>query len=400
MSSDPRDHDLDSTQEAQRPEEAQRPPEYASKGTSRSTRKSDRGRSDRRDVIAEELVPHAYTEAERQEIAASIKPITRAQIDEEMTRLMCVSDKQFAKRCLLGNKIVDYFTYAQRLDTRGKYNASFYDFAYNIEVFKRKHCVQNMLRFYAEDRNKDGRMSEMYVLKETYNICISAINIMRPMTCLEYFRRYNSRRILNFCAGWGGSAVAAAAHRAEHYYGVDLNSQLVAPYRRLTDFLAEHSPTRVELLAGTNCLDVAYHDWVYDTVFVSPPYYNVEDYPDAIPYETKEQMHAEFYRPAFARTYAALQPGGVYIVNVWECIFDECLLPLLGAPTVTDAMGKASRQNGYVERVYIWRKPTDATFDVPVFDASAVPAKPIGAGRNRFTKRTPRSAPSDDPPSS
>ena len=51
-------------------------------------------------------------------------------------------------RSRIGNNIVDYYTFVHRLETRGKYNANFFEFLENIEEFKKKKYIQNMLNYY------------------------------------------------------------------------------------------------------------------------------------------------------------------------------------------------------------------------------------------------------------
>ena len=73
----------------------------------------------------------------------------------------------------VGNNIVDFFTFQERLETRGKYDVTFYDFVKNIEEFKKKKFIQNMFTYYSTVKNARGLKNEYIVMKEVYNICIS-----------------------------------------------------------------------------------------------------------------------------------------------------------------------------------------------------------------------------------
>ena len=66
----------------------------------------------------------------KQFIANQIKNITIKDIEKEMNELTKIGPKAnlMSQRCRIGNNIVDYFTFVQRLETKGKYNASFFDF--------------------------------------------------------------------------------------------------------------------------------------------------------------------------------------------------------------------------------------------------------------------------------
>ena len=173
-------------------------------------------------------------------IANSIKNISLEIVDREMDKLIkngLNNMEDLSPLSRVGNNIVDYFTFQQRLETRGKYNVNFYEFVANIDTFKKKKFIQNMLTYYKDVKNKNNTKTEYTVLKEVYNICISAINIMRPLTCMEIYKRFNSKRVLNFCAGWGGSTIAAAALNLEAFYGVEINSDLKTPYDIMVPYL-------------------------------------------------------------------------------------------------------------------------------------------------------------------
>ena len=165
-------------------------------------------------------------------ISNQIKKISLNEVEIEMNKLIQIGSDthNMSSRCRTGNNVVDYFTFTQRLETKGKYDVSFYEFIERIDEFKKKKFIQTMLTYYKEVKNKNNTKNEYIVLKEVYNICISAINIMRPLNCMEIYTKYKATRVLNFCAGWGGSAVAAAALNLNAYYGVDINTYIKIPY--------------------------------------------------------------------------------------------------------------------------------------------------------------------------
>ena len=165
---------------------------------------------------------------DKEVISKSIKNISIATVDKEMCELIKIGNDAhtMSSRSRIGNNIVDYFTFCERLETKGKYNVSFFEFIEQIEEFKQKKFIQTMLTYYKDVKNKNNTKNKYIVLKEVYNICISAINIMRPLNCMEIYTKYKAKRVLNFCAGWGGSTVAAAALNLDAYYGVEINTKL------------------------------------------------------------------------------------------------------------------------------------------------------------------------------
>jgi 16S rRNA G966 N2-methylase RsmD len=294
----------------------------------------------------------------KQEIANAIKPITLDEVNKEFNELVKIGKDAhtIGPRSRTGNNVVDYFTFVQRLETKGKYDASFFDFLQNIDVFKKKKFIQNMLTYYKEVKNKNNTKNDYVVYKEVYNICISAINIMRPLNCMEIYTKYNAKRVLNFCAGWGASTVAAAALHLDAFYGVEINDDLKPSYDNMVSFLASKKiGTQFDIRFG----DAAAADYslmVYDTVFSSPPYYFIEKYAHNVAYSSKADMDERFYKPVFSKTYNGLQKGGHYIINVCKEVYDRVLKYLLGEAHETFPFKKSKRQNDYTEMVYVWRK--------------------------------------------
>lgn len=297
------------------------------------------------------------TDELKTQIANKIKDITVADLEEDMGKLIQIGKDAYtmSSRSRIGNNVVDYFTFLQRLETKGKYDINFFEFIQNIEDFKKKKFIQTMLTYYKDVKNKNNTKNEYIVLKEVYNICISAINIMRPLNCMEIYTKYKAKRVLNFCAGWGGSAVAAAALNLDAYYGVEINSDLKQPYDNMITFLQTKCATKFENVIA-DAVDVDYSNMNYDTVFSSPPYYFLEKYANNVKYGSKKDMDDKFYRPLFTKTYNGLQPGGHYIINVCKEVYDNVLKGLLGDAHESFPLKKSKRQNNHTEMVYVWVK--------------------------------------------
>jgi predicted RNA methylase len=291
-------------------------------------------------------------------IVKSIKNISLEIVDREMDKLIKNGTNNMADLSPLsrvGNNIVDYFTFKQRLETRGKYNVNFYEFVANIDTFKKKKFIQNMLTYYKDVKNKNNTKTEYTVLKEVYNICISAINIMRPLTCMEIYKRFNTKRALNFCAGWGGSTIAAAALNLEAFYGLEINSDLKTPYDNMVPYLKTKSQTNIEIFI-CDAATFDYSTLIYDTVFASPPYYFIEKYANNAQYESKKDMDEKFYKPAFIKSYTGLQTGGHFIINICKEVYDNVLKKILGEAHEIFPLKKSKRQNEHTEMVYVWIK--------------------------------------------
>lgn len=295
--------------------------------------------------------------SERELIAKRIKNISIDKVEKEILNLIKIGKDAhtMSPRSRIGNNIVDYFTFCERLETKGKYNVSFFEFIEKIEDFKKKKFIQTMLTYYKNVKNKNNTKNEYIVLKEVYNICISAINIMRPLNCMEIYTKYNTKRVLNFCAGWGGSTVAAAALNLEVFYGIEINENLKPCYDKMISYLKTKCQTDFNIHI-CDAVNVDYNKMNYDTVFSSPPYYFLEKYNNNMKYETKKDMDENFYKPLFSKTYNGLQKGGHYIINICKEVYDNVLKGLLGEADEFFPLKKSKRQNDYTEMVYVWIK--------------------------------------------
>ena len=286
-----------------------------------------------------------------------IKNISLEDVEKDFLKLKNIGNnaESISERSRIGNDFVDYFTFKERLNTKGKYNINYYEFISNIEEFKKKKFIKNMLLYYEKIKNKNKYKNDYITLKETYNICISAINIFRPLNAMEIFNKYNSENILDFCAGWGGRAVAACALNKNKYIGIEVNFSLKEPYQRMVNFLKNVSNTEIEMIFE-DALNIDYSLYEYDTSFTSPPYYFLEKYENNVIYKNKKEMNELFYKPLFLKTYKYLKRNGYYILNINIEIYESVCLDIFGPAHEYFPLKKSKRQNDYKEYIYVWKK--------------------------------------------
>ena len=297
------------------------------------------------------------------DISFKIKPITNERIKTDYNDLLQKANQLRNKekdvitdRCRIGNDIVDYFTFEERLQTRSKYNINYFDFIEQIDKFKEKKFIRNMLTYYDEVKNKNKTKNNYVVLKEVFNICIGAINIFRPLAALEIYSIYNPTCVLDICAGWGGRCLGAAAWNVSKYIGIDTNINLKDGYDKLKLFLSERSSTEINMYF----CDAVNFDFQslqpYDMIFTSPPYYLLEKYSHFEYCDKKNKMDVDFYQPLFSRSFDYLTEGGHMILNVNKEIYERNCVPLFGKAHVIHPLKKSRRQNNYTESIYVWKK--------------------------------------------
>jgi hypothetical protein len=296
------------------------------------------------------------------EVSKQIKPITleEAKRDFQSLKEFALTGKAVTDRCRIGNNAVDFFTFEQRLHTKGKYNTSYYEFVERIDEFSGKKFIQTMLNYYSTVKNKNKTKNQWVVWKEVYNICISAINIFRPLVAVDIYRKYKPKSVLDICAGWGGRMVGAAALDVERYTGIEINHALKEPYQRMMEFLKEEGSGSNTSMLFQDALAVDYGALPkYDMVFTSPPYYFLEKYQNNAEYKDKDDMDKRFYAPLFKMVYLHLSPGSGMahmILNVNKEVYDRVCLGLFGEASEKIPLKKSKRQNEYGEFLYVWVK--------------------------------------------
>jgi len=308
------------------------------------------------------MIQPTFTDIEKVSISKSIKMISLKDASEDFNKLKILGDNfvkngsNISSRCRTGNNIVDYFTFTERLNTKGKYDINFFEFITNIDEFKKKKFIANMLKYYEDVKNKNKTKNNYTVLKEVYNICISAINIFRPLVAMEIYAKYNPKRVLDFTCGWGGRLVGACALNIPNYIGIDINTNLLNSYLEMKSFFNNVSETNVDIFFE-NAAEFDYSQINYDMVLTSPPYYFLEKYSNNKTYNnSKNEMKNKFYIPVFSNTYKYLQQGGHYCLNINKEIYEDICIPLLGIATDIIPFKKSKRQNNYEEFIYVWYK--------------------------------------------
>lgn len=299
------------------------------------------------------------SQTEKESLSAKIRQYSREDIELDFTKLVEIGSnaKKQSDKKLTGNRVVDAFTFTERLNTIGSKGISFYDFWQTRHSYSRKPYVKKYLEF----ADKQHAQQPEKVWYNLYRFYFTSINCFRPLVAMEYYCMFLPNCVLDMTAGWGGRLVGACALNVPKYIGIDNNPALKEPYQKMTEFLKLHTKTEIDI-RFEDALQVDYSTLNYDMVFTSPPYYNLEIYGNSRTpiYDTKEKWDTEFYRPLFDTTYMHLAKGGHYCLNIPTDIFERVCLPLLGNPYKKLKLKKSDRRalssKKYTEFVYVWKK--------------------------------------------
>jgi hypothetical protein len=318
----------------------------------------DGGRRGTRKRRNPEEAPEHLSMAEKRKLVNQIRPISLVNIDQEYRHLHRVAkgeeEYEIRNQSRLGNIVVDYFTYQERLNTVSqRKHVSFYQLWAHRRLWAKKKYVAKFLEMYSSVYS-----SEPVLWHNLYKLYFNSTNIFKPLLAMEIYRKYRPRAVLDPTMGWGGRLVGACAIDVPRYIGIDNNLALRRPYEKMCDWLRAGDRTVTKMdIRFCSALEVDYSALTYDMVLTSPPYYNVEMYGGKRPYDTKEEWVDEFYRPLFERTWGALQKGGHYCLNVSSDIYSDVCVPILGKCSSKIPLKISVRnENARAEFIYVWDK--------------------------------------------
>jgi 16S rRNA G966 N2-methylase RsmD len=141
----------------------------------------------------------------------------------------------------------------------------------------------------------------------------------KPASAKAIYERFESRKVLDISSGWGDRLLAfAACEKTEHYTGIDPNASLSEGYQKQIETYGGDKEYR--MIVGC-AEEVVLEEEFFDTVFTSPPYFNVEKYTHDETQSFKKFRKVddwlnEFLFKALDNAWKALKKGGHMIINI------------------------------------------------------------------------------------
>jgi hypothetical protein len=300
-----------------------------------------------------QFIKNNYTVRQKRNIAKKILDLTEKDAETDFISLRDIGCEKKKALSQIGNDTVNYFTFVERLNTIGNKKLNFYDVWRNKNALAKKKYINNIITFY---KNRKTKYPEAKVWFRISNLYFSSISIFKPQIAMDIYCLYNATSILDFTMGWGGRLIGACALNVPKYIGIDMNTNLKDPYKKMTNFLKKHSTTDIELYFQ-DALSLDYSKLDYDLVLTSPPYYNIETYGNDRE-KTKEEWDNSFYKPIFEKTFQHLKTGGHYCINIPNEVYENVAFKILGSPFTKIPLPKSKRTSSekYNEFIYVWKK--------------------------------------------
>ena len=303
----------------------------------------------------------ALTRQTKNRLVNTLQKTTKEEAVKDFENLQDIECDDIVLGKKTGNKFVNFFTMAKRLETTGNKGLSFFDLWEKKSELSKKKYIMNVMSYY----KKTGETNEVDIWYSIMRLYYGAVNIFKPIIAMDIYCRFNPTSVLDMTMGWGGRLVGACALNIPKYTGIDLNLSLKKPYEDMVKVLKEHSTTKITLMFK-DALKVNYNKLDYDLVLTSPPYYNIEIY-EGTKRMSEEEWDKTFYEPLFKKSWNGLKNGGHYCLNVPVKVYDRVLVPLLGKADQLIPMTKLAtiRPNagGYKEYIYVWQKTNNKTIN-------------------------------------
>ena len=150
----------------------------------------------------------------------------------------------------------------------------------------------------------------------------------KPNVAKILYDKLESKNILDFSAGWGDRLAGFYGSESGKYYlGIDPRKENHPIYQQQKDFYETHRTFfEVEKDCDFICspaedVDFMEYEGIFDTVFTSPPYFNVErySYDDTqswVKYKDINDWNEKFLQRTLKNLWCSVKSGGYLLVNI------------------------------------------------------------------------------------
>ena len=150
----------------------------------------------------------------------------------------------------------------------------------------------------------------------------------KPSIAKGFYDYFRSGNVLDFSAGWGDRLAGFyCGETTKSYVGIDPNTLNHPNYQRQVEFYKENQtffeePKEVEFICEpAEDVDYSKYENYFDTIFTSPPYFNVEKYSDEdtqsyIRYKDIDSWNKNFLHKTIEKIIPTLKKDGILAINI------------------------------------------------------------------------------------
>ena len=150
----------------------------------------------------------------------------------------------------------------------------------------------------------------------------------KPSIAKGFYDYFKSVNVLDFSAGWGDRLAGFyCGETTKSYVGIDPNTLNHPNYKKQVEFYKENQtffeePKEVEFICEpAEDVDYSKYENYFDTIFTSPPYFNVEKYSDEdtqsyIRYKDIDSWNKNFLHKTIEKIIPTLKKDGILAINI------------------------------------------------------------------------------------
>jgi hypothetical protein len=166
----------------------------------------------------------------------------------------------------------------------------------------------------------------------------------RPLLLVSFIQLFKCKSVLDFCAGWGDRLIGAIGANVA-YTGIDPNPNLHKGYKEIIKTYVPEEKRKNYILLEERAEHAIIpkcpvdKDGLYDCIFTSPPYFDLEEYiaPGQRGYElqsiannkTEKEWFYNFLLRAVVNCYKHLKCDGILAININQKSRKETYIKLL-----------------------------------------------------------------------
>ena len=220
---------------------------------------------------------------------------------------------EYVTQSNIGNKSSDYFHQENRWKCDSINAPSPYRSWYNAKF---RQGIMNALFTLKFDEINNAKLRTAIGLRKY----IAAQ--FKPSVAKAIYNKFDSENVLDFSSGWGDRLAGFYASNSKTYQGIDPNAKL---YKGYYDQMMMYSTlsgcNHSASIEKTGAELFEYTDQTYDTIFTSPPYFNIERYTQEDNQSWKKYRKLDAWLEDFLfvtlhNAWMKLERGGTMIINI------------------------------------------------------------------------------------
>lgn len=195
------------------------------------------------------------------------------------------------------------------------------------------------LRSWETEKGIKGALNALFTMpgldevnKSTIRGCLSLRKYIasqfKPSIAKSFYDKFESENILDFSMGWGDRLAGFyTSHTGRVYVGLDPNTMNHPHYRTQVEFYEKHrtmlEPTKKVEFYDSPAEDFDYSNYTefFDTVFTSPPYFDIERYSNEDTqswkrYDDIDSWNVNFLHKSLEKIIPTIKKGGMLAINI------------------------------------------------------------------------------------